>query len=204
MLNKKTLLNRIRKARWICSDCGGEHGDRIPLRATWHEGKCCICKQRAAVTENRDFGYCSMFIKKLEKELKKEKKAKAKHENLSLLWKKASRAMQDYYRRADLWCIACKGEHEVMHHWVHWGACSSLRFHADNLVPLCNGCHFKFHNGDIETAKNIRDHYEKKYEGYWESFLIKLKNSPTKKRSKKEEIEYLHGIINQYESKNNN
>lgn len=42
---------------WICGDCGKRYGRRECGIATWHSGKCDVCKRTEAVTEPRDFGH---------------------------------------------------------------------------------------------------------------------------------------------------
>lgn len=42
--------------KWVCGDCGKEHGDRVPELATWHHGKCDICKTQIPVTSARRYG----------------------------------------------------------------------------------------------------------------------------------------------------
>jgi hypothetical protein len=45
--------------QWICRSCGVKHGKRTTtgVIATWHMGKCDICKAEREVTEPRDFGH---------------------------------------------------------------------------------------------------------------------------------------------------
>ena len=45
--------------QWICRSCGVKHGKRktTGVIATWHNGKCDICKSECEVTEPRDFGH---------------------------------------------------------------------------------------------------------------------------------------------------
>ena len=43
--------------KWICHDCGVEHGRRVPEIATYHNGKCDLCGEPRAVTEPRDYGH---------------------------------------------------------------------------------------------------------------------------------------------------
>jgi len=42
---------------WICFDCGDKWGRRECGIATWHTDTCCICGERRAVTEPRDYGH---------------------------------------------------------------------------------------------------------------------------------------------------
>lgn len=40
---------------FICNSCGEKGGKRARGIATWHTGICEICKQKAYVTQKRDF-----------------------------------------------------------------------------------------------------------------------------------------------------
>ena len=42
---------------WVCYPCGIRHGFKECGVATWHEDKCGVCGEVAAVTEPRDFGH---------------------------------------------------------------------------------------------------------------------------------------------------
>ena len=44
-------------------------------------------------------------------------------------------------------CFRCKTTELVCgHHLIHKSQSSSLRYNLDNLLPLCRGCHFWWHN----------------------------------------------------------
>ena len=50
-------MNKEKLIIWICEECGRKLGNKKPdIGATWHEGKCDICRKKTAVTEPRDFG----------------------------------------------------------------------------------------------------------------------------------------------------
>jgi hypothetical protein len=48
---------------WACWDCGTKHGTRANFVASWHDGKCDVCKENKAVTEPRDFGHFPRWFK---------------------------------------------------------------------------------------------------------------------------------------------
>lgn len=54
------MVNTINlQPAWTCYDCGIKYGKR-PMSnhaATYHEGRCEVCKEAKAVTEPRDYGY---------------------------------------------------------------------------------------------------------------------------------------------------
>lgn len=43
--------------RWCCWECGVKHGTKKPRIASWHFGKCDVCRLNNNVTEPRDFGH---------------------------------------------------------------------------------------------------------------------------------------------------
>ena len=163
-MTNKQFLNKLKKAKLCCNVCGNNFGERTRTQSTWYDGKCDVCGVNISVTEVRDFNYLRNRIKELEKELKKELKLKEKKikerikksESPAKLWKKVSVALQDYYRMLNLTCWVCGDKQQVMHHFIPWGRSTFLRLSKDNLVPLCNKCHCKFHAGDMETSYLIR------------------------------------------------
>jgi 5-methylcytosine-specific restriction endonuclease McrA len=40
-------------------------------------------------------------------------------------------------------CLLCGKKTQVAHHHFHKSKHSLLRYNLKNLIPLCNGCHFK-------------------------------------------------------------
>lgn len=189
----------------ICSDCGKEYGNSRCGIATWHKGKCDVCKKASSITEARDFGYFSKYIYKLKKLVDKETKAKSrikKQQSSAKLWKKASTAMQEYYRSLGLKCAICPRPQKVIHHFMPWGRSIMLRFDETNFVPLCTECHCKFHAGDIETHYDIRQAMSAKYGADWEASLIRVSHVEYK-QSTQQLREYLNGIIDKYNNLKN-
>lgn len=57
-------------------------------------------------------------------------------------------------------CEACGSDTQVAHHWIEKSRSSNLRYNTDNLIPLCNPCHYKIHNRNgsmIMTSHDIVD-----------------------------------------------
>lgn len=44
---------------------------------------------------------------------------------------------------------------EVAHHHVHKSKSTRLRYEIDNLVPLCNSCHFKLHKDESYWGSRV-------------------------------------------------
>ena len=45
-------------------------------------------------------------------------------------------------------CLLCSNETQVAHHFIKKSVSSNLRYNIDNLIPLCNDCHFRLHFND--------------------------------------------------------
>ena len=55
-------------------------------------------------------------------------------------------------------CLLCGNQTQVMHHFVPKSVSSRLRYDWDNLIPLCNPCHFRLHqSGDPDYEQRIID-----------------------------------------------
>ena len=52
-------------------------------------------------------------------------------------------------------CILCPNPTQVAHHHVHKSKSTRLRYDLDNLIPLCNGCHFKLHQNESYWAGKV-------------------------------------------------
>jgi hypothetical protein len=53
------------------------------------------------------------------------------------------------------YCMLCGQSTQVAHHHVHKSKSLVLRYNIDNLIPLCNGCHFKLHLNESYWASKI-------------------------------------------------
>lgn len=58
---------------------------------------------------------------------------------------KADRLLQEINRKEKPICEVCKAPSQVGHHFFTKGSSSNLRYDFDNIVSLCNGCHYKHH-----------------------------------------------------------
>ena len=109
---------------------------------------------------------------------------------LSTLRNKADRKMQETGRKVYNKCMVCSGAYSCLHHFFPKSRSSALRYDWENLIPICQGCHFAHHNGDprihIEVIKiKGMDWYEalewkknnktvKPSKGYYEDVLKNL------------------------------
>lgn len=52
-------------------------------------------------------------------------------------------------------CLLCEKRTQVAHHHVHKSKSNRLRYELDNLIPLCNSCHFKLHQNESYWASKV-------------------------------------------------
>ena len=106
---------------------------------------------------------------------------------------KADRQLQDHYRFTypDEKCESCGGKYHIMHHFVEKSQSSRLRYEHENLIFLCNPCHFRHHRtGDASImAKVILRRGEK-----WLKNLMTLKREYLDINKKS----FLEAIIEKY------
>lgn len=67
---------------------------------------------------------------------------------------KADTNLQNYYRAtcSDKRCEICKGQYEVLHHFIFKSQSNYLRYELKNLIFVCRKCHYKFHNNYAQSA----------------------------------------------------
>ena len=57
-------------------------------------------------------------------------------------------------------CEVCGQPTTVGHHWIEKSRSNNLRYNPDNLIGLCQSCHYKIHNRNgtmIMTSHDIVD-----------------------------------------------
>ena len=102
-----------------------------------------------------------------------------KKQSLATLRRKCDKALQEAGRRVYKDCLVCGRPQQVLHHYYTKGSCTTLRYEWENLIPLCNGCHFALHNGNPDIQEAIMKAKGKE----WLNSL-KLKKQKTTKISK--------------------
>lgn len=131
------------------------------------------------------------------------KTKKKKLPDVSKLYKKASTAMQNYYRQIGGACFGdgtgCTGRMEVIHHHFHWGQSVALRFEERNFVPLCHSCHCAFHKSGNHTIKtNYEREMRDAWGSDWEDQLLRIEQTHVK-QSVPDKRDYLLNLIEYYE-----
>lgn len=71
--------------------------------------------------------------------------------------KKADRLLQEWGRRTYKDCMVCGKQMSCLHHYYPKSSASALRYNEDNLIPICQGCHFRHHNGDPSIHNTINE-----------------------------------------------
>jgi hydroxymethylpyrimidine pyrophosphatase-like HAD family hydrolase len=108
---------------------------------------------------------------------------------LSTLRKKADKLLQQWGRNTYKFCLACGKQMSCLHHYYPKSTSSALRYDYNNLIPICNGCHFRHHNGDPSIHNTIN---EKK----GDQWLAELKKK--KENIIKISVKYYEEIINKF------
>lgn len=111
---------------------------------------------------------------------KKKPKLVPKPKRVARLKKKCDKALQDYYRALKLKCEACGKVATVMHHHCPVSRSNFLRYDGKNLVPLCQGCHMRHHNGEPGISYRYRKYIDEDY---------LMENQHTYKKWTEEELE---------------
>lgn len=52
-------------------------------------------------------------------------------------------------------CLVCGKPMSCLHHYYPKSSAGNLRYNMQNLIPLCQGCHFRLHNGDPRIQNEI-------------------------------------------------
>ena len=109
---------------------------------------------------------------------------------LSTLRNKCDKALQEAVRRVYSDCMVCGGTLSCAHHYFPKSTASCLRYDWENLIPICQGCHFRHHNGDPTIHNKVnevkgrdwcinleikkRNIFVKPSKGYYENILKSL------------------------------
>ena len=83
--------------------------------------------------------------------LEKPKKKKP----VSYYSKKADRVLQELGRKKFDKCEICGADMSCLHHYYPKSSAGNLRYNWLNLIPICQGCHFRHHNGFPEIHNTV-------------------------------------------------
>ena len=112
---------------------------------------------------------------------------KTKLPSIKTMRNKCDALMTPIAKKMSPTCIFCKNQTQVGHHHIHKSKSTTLRYEPSNIIPLCNGCHFKLHQN----------------ESYWACKIMLIKGIEwfklLDKQSKKEIKTDIHYYIQAYE-----
>lgn len=78
-----------------------------------------------------------------------------KKKPVSYYSKKADKLLQELGRLMYDSCEVCGGEMSCCHHYYQKSSAGNLRYNWLNLIPICQSCHFKHHNGNPDIQNTI-------------------------------------------------
>ncbi len=130
-------------------------------------------------------------------------KPRKKQKPVSYYSKKADKLLQKLGRLKFSKCEVCGNPISCLHHYYPKSSAGNLRYNWLNLIPICQGCHLRHHNGfpDIHNIIN------KKRGDKWLEELKQAKNTPNPKCNTREYYKIKAGAlkleIETLKSKNN-
>jgi len=112
---------------------------------------------------------------------------KVKLPSLTKLRTKADRLLQAKYTPSGTKCLVCGALANCCHHFIPKSQSNFLRYHPDNLIPICSKCHTRHHlSGDPAIVATIISIKGLK----WWDKLQKLRLTPCKLNR-----QYLESVI---------
>jgi len=82
-------------------------------------------------------------------------KKPVKKKPVSYYSKKADKLLQEIGRQKFDTCIVCGNPMSCLHHYYPKSSAGNLRYNWLNLIPICQGCHFRHHNGYPEIHNTV-------------------------------------------------
>lgn len=115
--------------------------------------------------------------------MKKSVTKKKKKTRIQTLRDKCDKLLTPIVRLRNPACLLCGSPTQVAHHHVHKSKSLVLRYDIDNLINLCNKCHFKLHQD----------------ESYWASVIVKSKGLRWFNKLEKRKNQTIKGSEDWYE-----
>ena len=84
---------------------------------------------------------------------------------------KADKLFQTLFVKQNQYCECCGARTSCGHHYISKGASGSLRYEDVNMIPVCMGCHLKFHSMHAPEMNSRTTLY--RGEGWYEELMIK-------------------------------
>lgn len=70
---------------------------------------------------------------------------------------KCDKKIQELGREVYKQCLVCGKPMSCLHHYYPKSSAGNLRYNWENLIPICQGCHFRLHNGDPRIQNTINE-----------------------------------------------
>jgi hypothetical protein len=99
-----------------------------------------------------------------------------KKPNIKTLRNKCDKLLQELVRATYDRCLVCGKPVSCGHHYYPKSTSSALRYCWENIIPICQGCHFSLHNSNPEIQNRINTLKGKK----WLADLQKKKSAYVK------------------------
>jgi hypothetical protein len=84
-------------------------------------------------------------------------KKKLKVKPVSYYSKRADTLLQELGRLKFKSCLVCGAPISCLHHYYTKSSSGNLRYNWLNLIPICQSCHFKHHNGNPDIQNRINE-----------------------------------------------
>ena len=99
---------------------------------------------------------------------------KPKKKPISYYSKKADKLLQELGRLKFDKCLICDSPISCLHHYYPKSSAGNLRYNWLNLIPICQSCHFRHHNGFPEIHNTVN----KRRGDKWLEELKQAKQTP--------------------------
>ena len=89
--------------------------------------------------------------------MKKTKAGGVASKPVSYYSKRADKLLQEIGRKKFSECLVCGQPMSCLHHYYPKSSAGNLRYNWLNLIPICQGCHFRHHNGFPEIHNKVNE-----------------------------------------------
>jgi len=95
-----------------------------------------------------------MSLKKIGIKTNRIPKSAFKKQNKARLRNKCDKLLQEIGRLIYKKCLVCGRPMSCLHHYFPKSVAGNLRYHWENLIPLCASCHFRHHASQTPEIQN--------------------------------------------------
>lgn len=122
-----------------------------------------------------------------------------KKKPISYFSHRADKLLQELFKLNHTSCEICGNTLSCAHHYFPKSSAGNLRYNQLNLIAICQGCHFRHHNGYPEIHNIVNKHRGEEW--LTELRLAKMKQNPecNTRRYYEAKILELKELINNFE-----